>query len=58
MKTPEKLKKAILEIVRICEKQKFCRECPFWYDDLECRLRNPMCWWTSDWKEGTKNENT
>lgn len=49
--TIEKLKKAVLEIIRICEKQEVCRKCPFWDDDLECRLRQPMCWWTADWKE-------
>lgn len=57
MKTPEELKKAILEIIRICEKRKTCKGCPFWDDDLECRLRNPTSWWTADWKEKAKNEN-
>lgn len=54
MKTTEHLKKAILEIVRFCEKQELCADCPFWDDDLECRLRCPMCWWIEDWKEKAK----
>ena len=53
-KTFEGIKKSVLEIVRICEKQKFCRTCPFWDDDLECRLRNPTCWLTADWREDAK----
>ena len=54
MKTPEKLQKAVLEIIRVCEKQRTCTGCYFWDEDLECRLRNPMCWWTADWKEKVK----
>lgn len=57
MKTHEQLKKSVLEIVRICEKQIVsCKACPFWDDDLECRLRCPMCWWISDWKEKQTND--
>lgn len=54
MKNVEEIKKTLLYVKQACE-IKGCDKCPFWDDDLECRLNGPFGWWIDDWK-GKKDE--
>lgn len=52
----EELKRAVIEISKMCEKCSDCDDCPFWDDALQCRLQAswPQTWWLEDWMGGQK----
>ena len=46
------LKRALVEVKRICNGYKFCNGCPF--KGNLCRLNDPYDWNIDDWKEDSE----
>lgn len=56
MKSSKTIKKVFAEVKKACLSTAFCNKCPYWDDDLKCRIGYPVNWYIDDWEE-YKHEN-
>lgn len=56
MKSSKTIKKVFAEVKKACLSTAFCNKCPYWDDDLKCRIGYPVNWYINDWEE-YKDEN-
>lgn len=55
-RTSKAVRQVIADLKKKCMSIAFCNKCPYWDDDLECRIGYPVAnWYIDDWEE-YKNE--
>ena len=44
------VRKVIADLKKHCLSTTFCNKCPYWDDDLKCRIGYPVQWYIDDWE--------
>lgn len=51
MRVTTKTRKLLADVKKMCMGRGLCNHCPFWDDDLQCRIGYPVQWYIDDWTE-------